>query len=126
MAYLWDRPEDDEQFEKAEWLRENTDADEDYDECIGKDYRALCMVYYDVFNNGGCNLPMPIFQGLIQRLRQCGVSYGLNTPQFCEVTDEIIDGKETYDVIDPPEMDQFARDLIENLWATLNPEINLG
>jgi hypothetical protein len=123
MAFLWDKPENDEGFEKAEWLRLNTDG-EDEDDAIGKDYRALCSVYYDVFNNGGCNLHIPFYQDHIERLYACGVTFGLDTPCFIELL-EVDDEGSWAEIVDNGPMDQFARDLIDNLYASLNPEVQL-
>jgi len=118
MALLWDRPENDEGFEKAEWLRENTDDES----IVGRDYRALCTIYYEIANNGGCNLNATFFQDRIERLESVAVTYGLDCPSIFE-QDE--DDPEWATVIDLPIFDAFARDVIENLWTTLNPEINL-
>lgn len=118
MALLWDKPENDEGFEKAEWLRENTDDET----TVGRDYRALCTLYYELANNGGCNLNATFFQDLIERLEAIAVSYGLDCPNIFELDAE----DETYaTVIDLHIFDAFARDVIANLWATLNPEVKL-
>lgn len=120
MKYLWDNPKDDDTWQKAEWLRENTQEDEG----IGIDYRALCTVYYDVFNNGGCNMDLPHFQDKIERLKAIAVSYGLDCPVLFEWLPSDGHG-DHFETVDPDDMDRFARDVIENLYLTLNPEIKL-
>lgn len=122
MAYLWDKPGDD-GFEKSEWLRENTTNDED--DAIGKDYRSLCSIYYEVFNNGGCNLALPFLQDHITRVFQSAVEHGVEMPTIVEfLVDEDQDG-DWAEVIEVDVLDKFARQLIDKLYASLNPEIKL-
>lgn len=123
MTWLWNKPKDDDTYQKSEWLRQNTQEDEG----IGIDYRALCSVYYDVFNNGGCNLELQSFQDDIERLKSIAVTYGLDYPPIFWWLDEdpALPGDQ-FETIDCDDMDRFARDVIENLYLSLNPEIKMG
>jgi len=113
--YLWDRPEGDLTYQRSEWLRDNTQEDE----TIGVTYGALCNVYYSVFNNGGCNLELPHLQQDLRLLEEAASSFDLDCPEFIWVVYE--DEVETIDV---NEMDRFARELIDHLYLSLNPEID--
>ena len=113
MAFLWDKPEDDETFQKAEWLRENSDAEE----CLGADYRALCSVYHDVFNNGGGNLHVQFHQDNIERIGKCAAAFGIDCPVIFERDEE---DPSFAEIIDVGPLDELARDLIENIHEELS------
>jgi hypothetical protein len=118
MALLWDKPEDDDDFQMAEWLRENSEDETE----VGLDYRYLCTLYGEIGNNGGANMGMTFFQERITRIEAVCKNRGIDCPTIFERDAEDPDFAE---VVDLDVFDVTARALIRSLYASLNPEVQL-
>lgn len=122
---LWSKPEHDPDWIAYQRIREWTENeyDEDDDDHDANEqcevYHAIGNVYYDVFNNGGGNLPDNSFLAVAQMiLRDYAEKKNVDCPEFVVAPDE--DGN--YDLVTAEDMDDFARLLIRHLYLDITHE----
>lgn len=127
LSYLWNRPETDPDFIMSEKINGadgeiNPELDRDEVERIVNLYHALCSIYYDVFNNGGWNLPdVNHLQDAVEKITEYAHGKALEVPAFYREHQPECCEPATYEYITADDMDAFARKIIRHLYLDLKP-----
>lgn len=120
---LWNKPENDPIWIMYQRLLNqpafHTRLGEDALEALNDVRCSLGGIYYDVFNNGGCNLDEGHSQHDISIISEYAKSKRVEVPTFVK-WDVYNDGD--FESIGPLEMDDFARKIIGHLYLDLTAE----
>lgn len=111
MSFLWDKPAQDPDWIMNERLQSLLVTVNDPNDVPAEVMDALRRVYYDVFNNDGCNLPHNAYLAVsMMLLQEYAKTKGYECPDFVWVNDG------DYDTVALVDMDQFARLTIRHLY----------
>lgn len=117
MSYLWDKPKNDPDWLMHEELRDRISSgfEDQGDDPVAEVFDAICRVYYDVFNNGGCNLPDVTWLAVcIMSIQEYCKRKKIDCPTFVGFDEDY--PEDGYDLITTDTMDAFARIIIRHLY----------